>query len=347
MAATIQEIGRALNLSHTTVSRVINRRNDQLISEATRERVLKAAREMGYRPHRAARALVTGRTNQVAIWMRNLSSAFDAQVMRGLLLQMHHDGYQAVIGIADLLKGGDFPLPSARQSSVLPEMFGSVDGCLVFEAAPQLIPLILRSAAGAPPLVALGGAGFRSADMPEMDYVGVDLAVGVESALEHLIGIGCRRIAFVGACRAEEDEPRMATYLRIMATARRPAELVRTAHHSRADARNGMQEHMAAHGCPDGLLCFNDDVALGAYRAVRDAGLRIPEDVALIGHDGIEDTEYLSCPISTLVQPVEQMTELAWRYLLRRIENPEIAPQQSLLRADLVLRGSTDREAGG
>lgn len=343
MAATIQIIARALNISHTTVSRVLNRRNDGMISEATRERVLSAAREMGYRPHRAARALVTGRTNQVAIWMRNLSSAFEAQVMRNLLLQMHKDRYQAVIGVADLLKGSDVLFPASRETAVLPEMFGSVDGCLIFESAPQLVPVILRSAAAPPPLVALGGAAFTAPELPGLDYVGVDLRFGAEAALRHLLAIGCRRIAFVGACRAEDPEPRIAAYREMMASLGMPTELIPTTHHSRAEARAAVQDHIAHYGCPDGLLCFNDDVALGAYRAVREAGLSIPDDVALIGHDGIEDTEYLSCPLTTLVQPVEEMTALAWRYLLQRMQNPALPPQQTLLRAELAIRGSTQK----
>ena len=96
MSATIKDIGKALNLSHTTVSRVLNGRDDQFISEATRARVREAARQMGYRPHRVARALATGRTNQVAVWMRNMSSAYDAQVMRSLLLQLHEGLLDAV-----------------------------------------------------------------------------------------------------------------------------------------------------------------------------------------------------------------------------------------------------------
>jgi LacI family transcriptional regulator len=344
MPATIQDIGRALNLSHTTVSRVLNGRKDQFISDATRRRVLDAAQKMGYRPHRVARALATGRTHQIAVWMRNMSSAYDAQVMRHLLLQMHQDRYQAVIGVADLLADADAYSTEPGVAAALSETFWSVDGCLAFESMPHLIPLLGREAQQHLPLVGLGGAHFSAPELPGMDYVGVDLRAGAEAALRHLLQIGCRRIAFVGASGADDDnEPRQATYRAVLAEAGRPPEIIVTEHHTRAIARSAMQQYIAAHGSPDGLFCFNDDVALGAYRAVRDRGLRVPEDVALIGHDGIEDAEYLDCPLTTLAQPVEQMTALAWSYLRQRIDDPALPPQQTLLKAQLVLRASTQR----
>ncbi len=341
MPATIQDIGRALNLSHTTVSRVLNGRDDQFISMATRLRVQDAAQSMGYRPHRIARALATGRTNQVAVWMRNMSSAYDAQVMRHLLQQMHGDRYQAVIGVSDLITEAKSVAP--ERAAVLPETFWSVDGCLAFEAAPQLVALLGREAAKRLPLVGLGGAHFVSAELPEMDYVGIDLRIGTEAALRHLLAIGCRRIAFIGAVSMADDEPRLATYRAVMAAEGRPLEIVSTAHHSRAASRDAVSSHIAGQGCPDGMFCFNDDVALGAYRAIRELGLRVPEDAALIGHDGIEDADYLDCPLTTLVQPVEQMTSLAWGALHRRIETPDLPPQQILLQAQLVIRASTHR----
>lgn len=343
MSATIKDIGKALNLSHTTVSRVLNGRGDQFISEATRARVREAARQMGYRPHRVARALATGRTNQVAVWMRNMSSAYDAQVMRSLLLQLHEDSYQAVIGVADL--GHTVRLSDARlaAAAALPETFWSVDGCLAFEAVPDLVTMLGREAAARLPLVGVGGAHFSSPELPETDYVGIDLRVGAEEALRHLLEIGCRRIAFVGAIRPDDAEPRLATYRAVMAQSERRIEIVTTEHHTRPAAYSALRSAIAANGAPDGMFCFNDDVALGAYRAVRDLGLRVPQDVALVGHDGIEDMDYLDCPLTTLVQPVEQMTCLAWDHLRRRIAAPDLPPQQTLLQAHLVVRASTRR----
>lgn len=331
--ATIQQIGRALNLSHTTVSKVLNGRNAHLISEATRERVRLKAAEMGYRPNRAARSLVTGRTHQIALWMRRMATAYDAQVMAGLLKEIEASAYQVVIRSA----AGD-----ANQNTLL-EAFSSVDGCIFFESVLKRFLPLLQSETERLPVVGMGGAYFQSQDCPEMDFVGVDLHTGAEEALHHLLQAGCARIAFVGPYPFTWDEPRSRAYDAVMAEVGRPPEIIVVSELPRSKVRTAVREYVLANGCPDGLLCFNDDVALGAYRALRDLGRQVPDDVAIVGHDGIEDTEYLDTPITTLVQPVEEMCALAWRYLRARIEEPSMPPQQVLLHTSLVLRASTAR----
>ncbi len=345
--ATIQEIGRKLSLSHTTVSKVLNGRNDQFISDATRARVHQAASEMGYRPNKAARTLATGRTHQIALWVRHLYSAYDAQVVSSLLIEIEKSGYQAVIRSAQQLHRGESDASvtdtSESNTSVLDALW-SVDGCIVFEAMSRwFLPFYESDSAPHLPLVGMGGASFNSPNLPNMDYVGIDLRRGVEAAMRHLLEIGCQRIAFVGPYVRSWDEPRSGAYEAVLGNAKLPLEIIHTGEITRACVRGAVRDHIAARGAPDALLCFNDDVALGAYRAVRDLDLSVPGDVAIVGHDGIEDTEYLDTPITTLVQPVQEMCALAWQYLHARIENPNLAPQQTLLHSQLSLRASTQK----
>jgi len=84
-------------------------------------------------------------------------------------------------------------------------------------------------------------------------------------------------------------------------------------------------------------------MAIGAYRAMCERGIRVPDDVAIVGCDGILDTEYLERPLSTVVQPVQEMCRLGWEFLFRRMDNPSVAPQQALLKAHLVVRDSSRR----
>ena len=91
------------------------------------------------------------------------------------------------------------------------------------------------------------------------------------------------------------------------------------------------------------FYAINDEVALGVYRALREMKLRVPHDVALIGCDGIEDTEYLECPLSTIVLPSEEMCRLAWQMLQERIENPALEPRHVVLMPHLAIRESTRR----
>jgi LacI family transcriptional regulator len=109
--------------------------------------------------------------------------------------------------------------------------------------------------------------------------------------------------------------------------------------------RQLIQEYVREHGCPEALFCHSDDVAVGIYRGLCDLKLRVPEQVALVGCDGIQDTEYLECPLTTLVQPVAEMCAKAWEFLLRRLENPRLQRQNSVLKPKLAIRESTARAA--
>jgi DNA-binding LacI/PurR family transcriptional regulator len=107
--------------------------------------------------------------------------------------------------------------------------------------------------------------------------------------------------------------------------------------------RRLITQYIRLHGCPEALFCHSDDVALGVYRGLCDLKIRVPEEVALVGCDGIQDTEYLECPLTTLVQPVAEMCATAWKFLARRLENPGIARQKAVLKPVLAVRESSGR----
>jgi LacI family transcriptional regulator len=109
--------------------------------------------------------------------------------------------------------------------------------------------------------------------------------------------------------------------------------------------RQSIQDYVREEGCPEAIFCHSDDVALGIYRGLCDLKLRVPGDVALVGCDGIQDTEYLECPITTLVQPVAEMCATAWRFMLRRLESPLVKRQSLVLKPELIVRESSRRRA--
>jgi LacI family transcriptional regulator len=115
----------------------------------------------------------------------------------------------------------------------------------------------------------------------------------------------------------------------------------------RTSARELIQQYIGKHGCPEAIFCHSDDAALGIYRGLCDLKLRVPEDVALVGCDGIQDTEYLECPLTTLVQPVAAMCATAWRFLLQRMEQPTTKLQRANLKPKLVIRESSRRKRQG
>ncbi|HEU4752942.1 MAG TPA: substrate-binding domain-containing protein, partial [Armatimonadota bacterium] len=114
--------------------------------------------------------------------------------------------------------------------------------------------------------------------------------------------------------------------------------------YGRAAARDAIKSYLARHSAPEAIFCMNDDMAIGCYRGLCDLGLRVPRDVALVGCDGIEHTEYLETPLTTIVQPLDDMSRAAWQLLERRLGDPGAPPQRVKLSARLAVRESSRRE---
>ena len=211
-----------VKLSHTTVSRVLNNRNDQFISEATRSRVRHTATAMGYRPNRAARALVTGCTHQIALWMHHLYTSFHIQVVHQVEQQVRRSPYQLMIASLD-----------AETEECESLMQWQVDGCLIFEAVSRVRTLLQGRGTDHPPVVGMGGCDFEG---EAMDYVGIDLAFGADAAVRHLVDAGCRRIAYIGE---DPSEVRHTAYLRVMEEVGQQPNYIVTPNQKRADPRVG------------------------------------------------------------------------------------------------------------
>ncbi|HLH78859.1 MAG TPA: LacI family DNA-binding transcriptional regulator [Chthonomonas sp.] len=328
MRKTIRDIAKELNLSHTTVSRVLNNRTD-FISERTRQRVLKAIKTAGYQPNLAARALVTGRTNLIAFWSRYLHTPFQVRVVQALFTQLKADNYELLIR----------SVPEDTDSELSPPRLEfPTDGVIAFETA---YPLLWRTheTTPYPPVVSLGAYYCE-----KTDHVGIDLFYGASLALNHLYEAGCRRIAYLlDQASNRPGDARLEAYLTFCRESGLQAEQIVAPLQTRSSARETLKHYIETWGAPTGLFCINDEMAIGAYRALLDLKLNVPDDVALVGCDGIEDTEYLERPLSTIVQPIEEMCLIGWQFLRNRIQNPDSPPQQLVLRPQLVVRESSVR----
>jgi LacI family transcriptional regulator len=172
--------------------------------------------------------------------------------------------------------------------------------------------------------------------------VGLDLGRAARAAVEHLVGLGLRRIALLAL--PDSEGRRYQAYVSVMEAAGLPQEFILLPEGSRGETRRQFREYVAANGHPEAVFCHNDDTAIAVYRALCDLGLRVPEDVALVGCDGIEDTEFLPVPITTIVQPVEEMSRLAWEFLRNRIREPDAPPQHVVLEARLEIRASSAKQ---
>lgn len=333
--ATMSQIADLAGVSQATVSFVLNerQRNGGSIGEATAKRVQDVAQELGYRPNRTARALATGKSNLIGLAMWNLSAAHYANVTRQMEEKLRHSSKHLLVSC---LQG--------ERSEADPQLLEStfpwpLDGVLALEAGNVLRSHWDKFGSWPAPLVSMGGTTY---EVSNLDYVGIDLAQGVRQAVEHLIEVGCRRIAFAALSSSlKNKELRLMTYEKTMQKHNREVEYLSLKEVARSKVREEIKEHFSSPHFPDGLLCFNDEIAISVYRGLRDLNVSVPQQVALIGCDGIEDTEYLECPITTIVQPVAEMCGLAWDMLQNRIRSPDEDFQQKVLLPQLAVREST------
>ncbi len=328
---TREDVARAANVSGTTVSRVLSGKSDQIGEEAI-QRVREAAERLGYIPNPAAKALLTGRTHLVGLWMclgysRHRSHVLDR--MREILAQTDF-----AIAVTDVEEDLFWRHSMARALRL------GVDGIIAFDTptAGDAFARTDKNQAGTTPLVGMGAYWSKSTS-----YVGVDLAAGVEEAMRHLFALGYRDIAyfFPGEANTDREEPRLNAYLAAMSAAGHAPRLIPASGLTVAQAQNSFAIHLGQAAAPGALLCFNDEVAIGASQALLQKGLRPGLDTAIVGCDGIDETALLPYPITTIAQPVDEMCTLAWEFLHERIENPSAPLRQQILKPRLIVRAST------
>lgn len=327
-SVNINDLASQLNLSKGTVSRILNDPAAPFAAK-TRERVFSMAAELGYRPNPIARALATGRTGNVSLWIRNLRTPYRAYVAQAFESQIEANDRRLVIR----LYGRDADSSSSEPSlQIMPE---SADGIITHGMPPKSWHHLIRGGSHAFPVVSTGAIIF-----PEtLDHVGVDLQGAARKAVEHLIRPERTRIAYL--CPVGASDERASSYFSVMAAAGLKPETVPYTDEARAVVRQTVRAYIEQHGHPEALFCHNDGAAIAAYRALVDLGLRVPDDVALVGCDGIEDTEYMPTTITTIVQPLDEMARLAWQFLKDRMENPGAPPRHVMLPATLVCRASS------
>ncbi|HEX4350734.1 MAG TPA: LacI family DNA-binding transcriptional regulator [Verrucomicrobiae bacterium] len=325
---TQEDIARKLGISRQLVTFALA--GYPQVSKASRLRILAAAREMGYQPNPHARALQRKRTGIIALWIPDQISTHYSHVARELNRLVRREQQELIISEMNAME--------ARQ--VLSNV--PVDGVIAVDIPGEVKIYRHTAAERSIPLVSMGAYG-----SPETDSVQVDLHAGTKQVMSHLLGAGFRRIAHATFVHKNEPQAgRWLSYHEAMRKAGLKPEFIYypLTERLRPAARQFIQDYIRQHGAPEAIFCHSDDAALGMYRGLCDLKLRVPEDVALVGCDGIEDIEYLECPLSTLVQPVEEMCATAWKFLMKRLEGPELKRQSLTLKPKLVIRESSARK---
>ena len=322
---TIEELAEQVKLNKSSVSRILNGKG-QGHSDHTRRRVLAAASELGYQPNPTARALATGATKIVELWVVTHEdySPYFGYVHHCLRQEGAKHGYRMV--------AEDVSHLAAMDGETAHKTRWPVDGVLTCDLDPASALYHHLAGHQRVPIVTVGQDRAEAADCVQLD-----VAAGAREAVQHLLAAGCRRIAVV---RSQPDIRDM-VYLEVLGEAGLGAETISATHHSRAAGYEAMCGYLKTHGCPDGLFCVNDELAIGCYLALHEAGLRVPEDVRIVGFDGLENARLFPCPLSSVVVPVEEMCRLAWEFLLRRLQTPDAPLIHQMIIPKLEVRASS------
>jgi len=321
---TQEQIAKKLGLSRQLVSFALS--GHPHVGKSSREKILAAAKKMGYRPNPHARALKRGRTGIVALWVPDQISSHYSRVARELGRLVKTARHELIIS----------EVGSQESEEILSHV--PVDGIFAVDAAGP-VEMYLNSPDAKAPVISIG-AEFCD----KTDYVRIDLATGTKELMSHLIVAGHKRI--VHATFMHPVHPyagRRAAYAEAMRKAGLKPEFFTypLSAQQRSIVREGIKDYINRAGKPDAIFCHSDDVAMGIYRGLCELGLKVPDDVALAGCDGIQDTEYLERSLTTLVQPVAEMCETAWKFLENRLKRPGMKQQKVTLEPVLTVREST------
>jgi len=326
---TAAEVARRAGVSQPTVSLILTRNPKARIAPATRERVLKIAEEIGYRPNRLAQALVARRSFAIGVIVPGFDNPFYAQVLSGAEKVAAEAGYAvllAEVGSTD----GVHHLRALRDRQV--------DGVIIAGIAAATIPP--RE---------LDDLNVVLVNQPSSRFASVagDSEKAGHLAAAHLLGLGHRRFAFIGPATSipafRLRERGFVQAIRAAGCAIDTDCLVR-ADASIAGGLLAMRRLLALRERPTAVFCASDLVALGAHKACGAAGVALPTDLSLLGCDDIEMSSLVTPELSTILMPQRELGARAVRLLLRQLEGATTAATSAqVLPAKLVVRGTTGR----
>lgn len=328
---TLEEIGTMAGVSRATVSRVIN--NYPHISPEVRERVQRIIDQTGYQPNLAARSLASNRTNIVGLIVPHTTQDIFSDLYYSVLIK----------GISEACYAQDYTLSlfllhtKEEEARTLQRILGTgvIDG-LLLTADPSDSRLSDLIASKQKPFVQIG----RPQNDDNISYIDVDNIGGARLAVSHLLRRGRTRVALVGSNENTAGEDRTLGYFRALqhhGCVRRD-ELVAIGNFTEESGYASMKK-LLPHK-PDAVFAVSDQAAIGAMHAIQDSGLRIPEDIAIVGFDDIELAQTTTPSLTTVRQPIQRTGKLAGEALLDILAHGSDQVLRMVLPTELIVRSS-------
>ncbi|QHM73108.1 Ribose operon repressor [Mixta intestinalis] len=329
----MKDVARMAGVSTSTVSHVIN--NNRFVSEAIREKIEAAIRELNYAPSALARSLKINQTHTIGMLLTASSNPFYAEVVRGVENSCYERGYSLVLCNTE----GDEERMNRSLETLLQKR---VDGLLIMCTESHLPSVDILTRYPGIPSVMMDWAPFEG----DSDIIQDNSLLGGELAANYLIARGYQRIACIAgpldktpACLRLEGFKKAITAAGLPL----PAEYIVNGDFEFQGGFNGMNALLACKIRPQAVFTSNDAMAVGAYHALYQAGLRIPEDMAIMGYDNIELARYMTPPLTTIHQPKDELGELAIDTLIHRMKAPGASQQKLVLTPELIERHSVVR----
>jgi DNA-binding LacI/PurR family transcriptional regulator len=326
---SIKDIARLARVSHPTVSRALQ--NSPLVNPQTAAKIRKIADEAGYRASAVARGLVTRRTRTIGLVVTTVADPFAGEVVCGVEQTANDHGYSVFLA--------DSNADPVREKKVV-QAFAErrVDGIIVTSSRVGALYLPLLEEMMVPIMLVNDqhpGAFVHSVMIANLE--------GMRAAAQHLIGLGHRRIAYLGDLLGyQSDVERHAGYRQALDAAGIAAmpELVVRGDGKPEAAMAAMEKLLALADPPTAVCCYNDMSALGAMRQIRARGLRVPDDVSVAGFDDLFFAAYTQPPLTTVRQPMRRMGQVAMESLFKLMSGEESVAQIKV-DAELIVREST------
>ena len=329
---TLRELAEHLGLSRTTISTILSDVPEaRRFSQETRGRVVESAKRLGYRPNYFARSLGKKRTYLIGVIAPDFGNGFEAAVLSGFQRQLLNTGYTSFVST-------HLWSPSLLQRHIETLCDRGAEGLLLINSTPNVSPGI--------PAVTI--CTDRSPKWSTR--VSIDNAFGIGKAIDHLVSLGHRKIAFIKG--PEESGDTGERWNAVLATCKTlglrvdPRLTVQLERLEPSGTRHAEEGRIAAQGLVrrgrpfTALVAFNDISALGAMTALREAGYKVPEDISVMGFDDIEFASIAYPPLTTIRQPLQEMGATAAELLIRKLANDE-SVKNIRVRPELIVRSST------
>jgi len=333
----ISQVAKQAGVSTATVSRVVSGNNGR-VSLLTRARVMRAVERLGYAPNSAAKNLRTQRSGKILVTVPDISNPFFALILQGIEDAALRAGYAVLIGDTqhDLTREERYGQMLLRKEA---------DGLIFLgHRLPNEAASLVRATGRRAPVV--NGCEFsRRLGVPS---VHIDNAKAAEEAMDHLYGLGHRRVAVLTGplvSPLSRDRLRGAVAGARAANARRQLVVIH-GDFSILSGTTAAARLLARRPAPTAIFCFNDEMAMGVLDTARRRGLRVPEDLSVVGFDDIRFARYLDPPLTTITQPMREIGEGCVRLLLEILSGRSLRPESVTLAHQLTVRSTTAPPGG-